>query len=263
MRMERGQAFAGVPHQNPLSTGIWLRVEESTINSPHEKVSGDDHSGHDARQPALNRIKVAAEFKDLLSPANMILLALVAGLGLIGLFGGWDNLAERETEIPRAQTESEIEANPFKLTVGKASWFQDIPQLYRLEPGQRALLVRVDITNQSSRYVDRLDLQKAFRLEAAGLIDPIQRRPVPAGEINPVILRGGDALQERSLQPGLPSRIALIWIQDANVAPPGKVRLIVRKQNYRASALDGNMAYFDAAPAYAVELPVSEMRLEQ
>ncbi len=238
------------------------RVEEGSPPPPPDTPSRPAGESPAPAAP-LDRTKVAAEFKDLASATNLLLLALMAALLLTGLFGGWKNLADRETKIAAADVGQEVEAEPLKVSVRKGGWFQDIPQLYRLKPGQRALLVSADVTNQTKQVIDRLDVQTAFRIDAKGLVDPITDRHADADKVQPHIIRASDALRGGALQPGLPTRMALIWVQDGSYPVPDRVKLVIRKQKYRASALDGSMGYFDAAPAYEITVPLTEMKLGQ
>lgn len=227
-------------------------------HSPPIRDEVPEGTRDDAR---LDRAKVAGAFKDLLTPANIFLLGLVILILLTGFFGGWNNLSESKRALPMAEAGKDLEANPFRIQVRKAMWFTHFPQMYALKPGQRALVVPMDVTNISDHYVSVQKLQDALRLEGLQLIDRAELKAVPSGKAAPYIVRGRDGFAEQTLQPGLTVRLGVIWVQDANAPVPQNLDLNLFKQSYRKSSLDGSMGYFDRQPIYHLRLPLSEMKV--
>lgn len=204
---------------------------------------------------------MAGAFKDLVNPANIFLLLLVVVVLLTGLFGGWGNLSESKKQLPLAKVETPIEVSPFRVTVRKALWFTDVPIIYRLSPGQRALVLSVDVTNQSDQFISAQTLQAAIKLKGLHLVDPISDKAVASETVEPLVLRGSDGFREKSLQPGLPVSYALLWVQDAAQPVPANLDVVFSKQNYRMSSLDGAMGYFDLEPVSHLVLPTKELKM--
>lgn len=193
-------------------------------------------------------------FGDLLTPSNGVLFGVALLLGLIGLLGGWDRVGARETEVPTVKPEQNFEAEPFTLAFQKAFWYTRVNGLPANSPGQRALMVTVDMTNTSPRPVLLEDVQKVFRTDLPGLVT------AGRGEV-PQLYRASDLLNLRTLQPGLKTRLVLIWAQHETSPAPTQLNVSTFRQTYRKSSLDGSMRYFDAAEAAKVTLPVEEFRV--
>lgn len=206
--------------------------------------------------------KGLAAFKDLADQNNLLLLGSVVVLGLIGLFGGWNRVAEKKTVLQSAAAKQEFTASPLKLEFLRGFWFKDKPELMPLQPlsaNERGLLVTVDVTNTSPRPVSMVEVQAAFRTTAAGLTE--LAKAIPAAEARPTLLRTSDLRPVRSLQPGLKTRVALIWIQGAAQPVPPNLKVVVYRQTYRKSALDGSMGYFDRTAAAQVDLPLTQFQV--
>lgn len=193
-------------------------------------------------------------FGELFTQANIILFGTAVLLGLIGLFGGWDRVGAKTTNLPVMKPQQEFTAEPFKLAFQKAYWYTSVNGLPANSPGQRALMVTVDMTNTSSRPVVLEDVQRVFRTDLPGLVT------AGRGEV-PQLFRASDLLNLRTLQPGLKTRVALIWAQHETAPPPTELGVTTFKQSYRRSSLDGSMRYFDATETAKVTLPVEEFRV--
>lgn len=241
--------------------GVDEQNRPTTPPKPPQGAGPTDTNKTAMQAKAESAVKVASAFKDLASPANLFLLAALAVLFLIGLFGGWDKLAEKKTAVPTASLGQELVANPFKLKFSKGFWFTHVPDLYSLRSDERGLLVTVDVTNVSKAPVEGEELERAFRLTEGGLLS--LGSPVASEKAAPEIKRGADLRTAYAVQPGLPTRLALFWTQKASLPVPKELTLVVYKQTFRQSRLDGSMRYFDPTETVTVKVPLSEFKVPQ
>lgn len=193
-------------------------------------------------------------FGELFTQSNSILFSVALLLGLIGLLGGWDKVGSQVVEVPTVKPEQDFKAAPFTLAFQKAYWYAGVTGLPATLPGQRGLMVTVDMTNTSPRPVILEDVQKVFRTDLPGLVT------AGRGEV-PQLFRASDLLNLRTLQPGLKTRLVLIWAQDETTPAPSQLNVNTYQQTYRKSSLDGIMRYFDATEAAKITLPVEEFRV--
>lgn len=212
-----------------------------------------------ADTPAVKKVGFRDIYGDLLGPANLWLFGIAALLGLIGLLGGWDKVAAKETTLPTLTADKEFQAEPFKLEFKKAFWYEQIQGLPPVSTGNRALMVTLDATNTSPRPVLVEDVKRAFRLTTGGLVMNFQ--PAPPERAAPDVYRGSDLLRLRTLPPGLKTRLALVWEQDSKQPTPQELTVVVIKQTYRKSFSDGSMRYFDPTESATVNLPLTEFKL--
>lgn len=182
-------------------------------------------------------------------------------MGPIGLFGGWDKAGAKENEVPSVPIHQQIKANPFQIKFVRAFWFKPAPEMVNLAgltKQERGLMVTADVTNTSQRPIAMTEVKRAFRLKVDGLHSLGQ--PIAADKADPNTLRASDLLGLTALPPGLPTRLVLVWIQDATRPVPSKLKVAVFKQTYRQSALDGSMRYFDATETAQTNLPATEFK---
>lgn len=238
-------------------------TSEPLLSNQNPDTGSKDQNVDTQKDEQLDRAKVAGAFKDLLTPANIFLLALVVILLLTGLLGGWNNLSESKRVLPVAETGKDIEVNPFRIQVRKAMWFTNFPQMFALRPGQRGLVVTMDVTNISDSYISVHKLEEALRLEGLQLVDHIRQQPVASEKAVPYAVRGSDGFPEQTLQPGLPVRLGLVWVQDIKTPAPRELDMALYKQTYRQSSLDGSMDYFDRQPVYKLTMPLTELKVPQ
>lgn len=208
----------------------------------------------ESEKSAERKVGVRDLFADLLTQSNLMLFGVAALLGLIGLVGGWDRVKATDTKLTRVEAKQTFAAEPFKLAFQEAFWYQNVPGLPVTGPDQRGVMVTVDITNTSPRPVSVVDMREVFRTDLPG-----QARMGRRADLR--LLRSNDLLDLRTLQPGLLTRVVLVWLQPVSRPVPRKLNVTTYRQTYRKSSLDGTMRYFDEKAAAVISLPVQDLDL--
>ena len=195
---------------------------------------------------------------DLLTPQRLGLVLAVALLGLIGAVGGWDAIEGVEApEVPRVEVGEPIKAHPFEITVRRARHFDALEGALYREEGQRYLVVSLDVTLRNDVHVPGETLRDALHLDAPGL-KMLALKSGPSPE-RPRLLRGLDALDARTYQPGLEVPTIAVWQQEVGAPIPDEVTVTFDRQTWRASSLDGSMRWFDPTPVARVTLPLEAL----
>lgn len=188
-------------------------------------------------------------------------MALV-GLAATGLFGG---LADAPDPVPTVAADSVAAAAPFRITVHRVVTTQSLGPVGSLTDG-RFLLVLATVRNVSSATIRQGTgsdpLTDAMRISGA---DGIRQRPLgpatgPAETAEP---RGVYVLADSSrldlVAPQLDYEVAWVWEQTGDEPAPEALEVTLRSHTWRASAIDGVLAWRDPAAAGSVRLPVTAL----
>jgi len=191
---------------------------------------------------------------DILTPQRLGLLGAVALLGVLGAFGGWQAVEGVDApEVPLAKVGEPVDVAPFEITVRRARHFDELrPALYPTD-GYRYLVVSLDVTSHNKTPVAGLDFKPAITVDAEGL-QTVGDRPEA-----PRLLRGVDALDARSFQPGLTTSTIVVWQQADSTPVPAEVTVTLSAQTWRQSVMDGGWRWSDPAPVARVTLPVEAL----
>lgn len=202
-------------------------------------------------------VTVASAFNDIATPTNLLLGMVALALLLVGVLGGWNNLADKTTKVSAVPPRREITANPLKVTLTRALTFENQPKLLLLDHGERAIMIGADLLNTSERPLLKSDVQQTFLLSIPGLkgLDVSEQAKASPS----TIMRASDTLPLTALQPGLKTRVALLWVQDTAQPAPQNLTVTVLRQTYRKSSLSNEMAYFDPTEVATVTLPVKPL----
>lgn len=196
-------------------------------------------------------------YADLLTPTNLSLVGVALLLGLVGVLGGWDRVGAKEAGLTSVAAGQELQASPFTMTFRKAFWYRDVQGLPHVGEGRRGLFVTVDVVNTTKEPIDLLDfrLRSLFQLkDVKGLL--LHGQPVAAEKAIPTLYRGTDVLPARQVQPGLTTRLVVLWEQQTTEAPPETLTVLPNKYEFKVSSLTNLKEYLSPAPAAQVTLPV-------
>lgn len=182
------------------------------------------------------------------------LLALV--LLVTTLLDGW---ARVEPEGPQAVEPGEyVEAAPFRVRLDDASAAYEFAG--RTADKRRAFVVVTgelsledDESVLSGTLVDAFvaDLERSYDVFGEATDEP---------EAEVLVATDGSALI--GLGPGLTYEVALLWQVDED-AVPTDLTVTLDEHTWRASALDGDLGWFDPAPTARVDLAVAPLPAER
>lgn len=219
-------------------------------------TTGTD-TGEETPVPPLLRFVML--FKDLAKPTNLFVIAGLLVVGMVALTGGLKQVDTAEKELPTAQPSVTATAGPLAVWFKSAKWTdKTLIPLLSLKPGERYLIVSVEVTNQFRLPVGAPVLKESFRIDATNLLDSLGS-PVTAAKADPVVVRISDSVSGAAVQPGLTMPLALAWKQDAKAAElPKSVTITINSHVWRASSLDGHEFWADSTPALTITLPLTE-----
>lgn len=126
------------------------------------------------------------------------------------------------TPVAQYQVGESIEAGRWQVVPHRA-WLSNDERVYgvRVGPGQRALVVEVDLNNRSA--------------SSSRIYDETLKPKWPAGakpeRPNVTLLR--DVKQFPLLHPGMPERVAYVWVLPDSVTLPAKLPIDVIAQTYK------------------------------
>lgn len=230
--------------------------------APEAEAGQQEAGSAPAGAPANTPKKVTFRdiYADLLTPTNLSLVGVALLLGLVGLLGGWDRVGAKETELTSVAAGQELQAKPFTMTFRKAFSYRGVQGLPPVGEGRRGLFVTVDVVNTTKEPIDLLDfrLRSLFQLkDVQGLIYGGQA--VSPEKAIPTLYRGTDVLPARQVQPGLTTRLVVLWEQQATESPPKTLTVVPNKYEFRVSRLTNLKEYLNPTPAAQVTLPVQEV----
>lgn len=183
-------------------------------------------------------------------------IVLLVALVLLGIttFGGWRSATATATELPTPSPGESIDAAPLRVVAHKAFYANELGTSVRAQPGVRLVIVKVSVTNISTRFVGGYAKESMFRIDAPNLLKYGQ--PARDANVAPVAYRVLDGQPAGAYQPGVPADLALVWEQQASAAIPTQVSLTVAGLTWRRSSLDGSYDWFDPTASAVVTLPV-------
>ncbi|MFD0595886.1 hypothetical protein ACFQZ4_29285 [Catellatospora coxensis] len=170
-------------------------------------------------------------------------------LGVSGLFGGLDTVADPRAETVAAGTP--VPGGPWEVTVHEAGVRRELGKLRLQKENDRWLYViatvRITATESTMPPSDLLVLEGA-----TGLV-----KPTPA---EAALERDGSRL--RLLHPEMPERIWFVWEQSGDAPVPTSLTISIEQRTYREDSLGGEWQWMDAdekgddPPAGRVTVPV-------
>lgn len=199
--------------------------------------------------------KTYALVSDILTPQRVGLFLAFALLLGIGLFGGWDAAVTEVDDVPRGEPGVAATVAPFRVEVRRARYGASLAPAFPARDGVRYWFVTVDVTNTSGRPVAKALLTEDATLDLPGLQAAwSSERAIPTAH------RLADGLVQEHYQPGLTTRIVLVWQQDNAEPLPDDVTLTLASHTWRASSLDGGLDWRDATPGLVVTLPAEPLQ---
>ena len=148
--------------------------------------------------------------------------------------------------VTQYQAGAQIEAGRWQV-VPHLAWLSKEKRVYgvRVEPGQQALVVEVDLNNRSA---------SSSRMYGETLKP---KWPAGAKPQNPDVALLRDPKLVPLLHPGMPERVAYVWVLPDSVALPEKLPIDVIAQTYkRADNLYGTPLWTDPKVVGQFTLPV-------
>jgi hypothetical protein len=192
--------------------------------------------------------RLARGLVDQATPGLRWAVAVVL-LGVSGLFGGLDTVADPQAETVAAGTL--VPGGPWEVTIHEAGIRRELGKLRLKNEGDRWLYViaTVRITAEESTMLpsDLLVLEGV-----TGLVAPTPEESA--------LERDGSRL--RLLQPDMPERIWFVWEQSGGAPVPTSLTISVEQRTWREDSLGGEWHWMDADakgddnPAGRVTVPV-------
>ncbi|KGD88050.1 hypothetical protein JL37_26085 [Achromobacter sp. RTa] len=173
--------------------------------------------------------------------ASVGALVAAGSVALYGAYGKINRGPETVFSAGAAIQTGQWHVVPRRAWVSDARTY-DVP----LKPGTTALVLEADLTNRTAESSS--DYLGVFRWRA------------PAGTAigKPIVVGLRDAQQMPYLQPGLPERVAYIWMLPPAAAAPSHAAFAVESQTYKPiDNLYGAPGWFNPAIVGRVELPVT------
>ncbi|MDO5084380.1 MAG: hypothetical protein Q4D89_13415 [Arachnia propionica] len=193
----------------------------------------------------------------LFTPITLSLVICVLSLTLIGVFGGWEPVAQERDRVVTILPGETVTAHPFAVTPVAAYWttLKDAP--YLTPAGKRLLVVELELQVQETFPVPAILLTGDTTLEAPGIetrgTDPTTARQRLYGSFRTL-----DTHTPWYLQPGLRHPITALWAQDLSVPAPETLTLTFPSFTWRQHSGGLGHDWFDPTPAARVTLPVTE-----
>ncbi|QKH38408.1 hypothetical protein FOC84_27115 [Achromobacter pestifer] len=182
------------------------------------------------------RARVAA------SLAGIGSLLAAASVALYGAYGKLNRASE-----PVYSADASIQTGQWQV-VPRRAWTASTAKVYGVpvKPGATALVVEADLTNRTAESsADYLGLLR-------------WNTPLAATAGKPMVVGLRDTQQMPYLQPGLPERMAFVWMLPPSAAAPARTALAVQSKIYKpVDNLYGAPGWFNPANVGRVELPVT------
>lgn len=182
------------------------------------------------------RARVAA------SLAGIGSLLAAASVAMYGAYGKLNRASE-----PVYGADASIQTGQWQV-VPRRAWTASNAKVYGvpLKPGATALVVEADLTNRTAE--SSADYLGLLRWNA----------PLGAAAGKPMVVGLRDTQQMPYLQPGLPERMAFVWMLPQAVAAPARTALAVQSKMYKpVDNLYGAPGWFNPANVGRIELPIA------
>lgn len=194
----------------------------------------------------------------LLSPISLCLLVCVLSLGIIGVFGGWERVAEGRSNIVTLRPGETVTAHPFMFTPIAAYWTTNTKSPY-FTPENTRLLVTVMEMEVVERFpVSPAILSDDLTCDAPG-IRKSGSNPELARQRTNSMFRTIDTYSPGFLPPGLKQQITLTWAQDLSAPIPDTLTLTIPSYTWREHSGGLGRDWFDPTPTARVTLPLEEL----
>lgn len=191
---------------------------------------------------------------DILTPQRLVVLFVVLALVVVGLVGGWGEVAAEESDITEVAPGAPFTVTPYEVTLRRARTFTELPPTFRADKEYRYLALVLDVVNRTKEPVAASYLTAGTTLDAPGLKQVGLASGTRAAD--PLLYRSLDGLSASTLQPGLSTPAVLVWQQRLADPVPETVTVTWSTHTWRRSSLDGHQDWFDATASHAVTLPV-------
>ena len=182
------------------------------------------------------RARVAA------SLAGVGSLLAAASVAIYGAYGKLNRASE-----PVYGADASIQTGQWQV-VPRRAWTASAPKVYGVpvKPGATALVVEADLTNRTAE--SSADYLGLLRWNA----------PLGAAAGKPMAVGLRDSQQMPYLQPGLPERMAFVWMLPPAAAAPARTALAVQSKIYKpVDNLYGAPGWFNPANVGRIELPIT------
>ncbi|CAB3652510.1 hypothetical protein [Achromobacter aegrifaciens] len=182
------------------------------------------------------RARVAA------SLAGIGSLVAAASVAIYGAYGKLNRVSE-----PVYGADISIQTGQWQV-VPRRAWTASTPKVYGvpLKPGATALVVEADLTNRTAE--SSADYLGLLRWNA----------PPGSAAGKPMVVGLRDSQQMPYLQPGLPERMAFVWMLPPAAAVPMRTALAVQSKIYKpVDNLYGAPGWFNPANVGRIELPIA------
>ncbi|WP_182525162.1 hypothetical protein [Nocardioides dongkuii] len=179
-------------------------------------------------------------------------VAVTAALLIVTLLGGW---ARSSPEGPaQAEPGTTVEAEPFRIRLDEAS-ARFVVNGDGAEPGQAYVVVEGQIELAAMESVAAGTLTDAI---TADLTDAYDQFGSPIKVPAPVVRVRADGSSLLGLGPGLAYDVEIVFIV-AEQSVPRRMTVTLLEHTRRASALDGDLGWYDEAPVARVTLDVAPL----
>jgi hypothetical protein len=128
----------------------------------------------------------------------------------------------RQSSTPTVQPRTNIAAGQWLVSLNSVTVGDRLPDGRGLPPGQRAITVDATVTNWT--YSSSSNFQSVVRLVAPSL----------DSRVKPTFYLVRDAVLLDQLHPGLPERVAIVWIAPASAIPHSPITLEVEAKSYKS-----------------------------
>ena len=221
----------------------------------HQGEGTDEHIGSKRKHSLM--LNVLSELSSIATPAFVLAVIGLLVVGVVAAFGGWKRAtAEAADDTPVAAADTAVEADPLSVSIHSAFWADEVPTVLYAEEGFRYLIVKATLTNTSELPLHATTFQDQFTID----VDGLKSTELEGGlqTMPPTNHRLVDALRQPTLQPGLDTRMILVWQQKAAEPLPSELKVTIHSMTFRESSFGTGTSWRDPEPAHVVTVPVEE-----
>lgn len=223
-------------------------------DEPREAAAGD--IPHEPTR--LQRAKKTYDLvSDVLTPTRLLVAAAAVVALIVGLIGGWENVAAVEEQLPEVRPSTATTATPWELTVKSARHGNELTPIAYASDGMRYLFVTAEVTLRSDQPVDAGVLADAVAIDAPGL------QPTFGTKVRPSVYRLSDALSQRFFQPNVTVPVVFVWSQDSTDDVPAELTVTLNRHTWKKSTLEDYHYWQEPTAVGTVRLTVAEIEAEQ